>query len=149
MIANMRKEVVLMAKTKRFRTNKIIKKVDPPSYRRRKGPVATSTVKLMSYISVKAIESDTSYLQSQWSRFTLKELMDNAWDFLNDYYPNNPKEDRKIAVTIKVELKPDGEKDILRIAIRNSNVDNIRVFEDLYCLTKLRIVVYCYCSLCI
>ncbi|MFZ0512590.1 MAG: hypothetical protein WAM14_13360 [Candidatus Nitrosopolaris sp.] len=57
----------------------------------------------MSYITVKAIESDTSYLQSQWPTFTLKELMDNAWDFLNDYYPNNPKEDRKIAVTIKVD----------------------------------------------
>ncbi|MGC2682280.1 MAG: hypothetical protein WA323_10455, partial [Candidatus Nitrosopolaris sp.] len=85
----------------------------------------------MSYITVKAIESDTSYLQFQWPTFTLKELMDNAWDFLNDYYPGNPKEDRKIAVTIKVELKPDGEKNILRITVRNSNVDNIPVFEVL------------------
>ena len=41
---------------------KIIKKVDPPSNRRRKGQVATSTVKLMSYITVKDIESETSYL---------------------------------------------------------------------------------------
>jgi hypothetical protein len=57
--------------------------------------------------------------------------MDNAWDFLNDYYPNNPREDRKIAVTMKVDLKPDGEKDILRIIVRNSNVYNIPVFEDL------------------
>ncbi|MFY9871764.1 MAG: hypothetical protein WAK17_18790 [Candidatus Nitrosopolaris sp.] len=133
-LANMREE-----ETKRFtdsilrddKCNKIVKKVDPPSYRRRKGPVATSTVKLMSYITVKGIESDTSYLQFQWPTFTLKELMDNAWDFLNDYYPNNPREDRKIAVTIKVDLKPDGEKDILRITVRNSNVDKIRVFEDL------------------
>jgi hypothetical protein len=80
---------------------KILKKVDPPSNRRRKGPVATSTVKLMSYITVKAIESETSYLLFLWPVFALKELMDNAWDFLNDYYPNNPQEDRKIAVTIK------------------------------------------------
>jgi hypothetical protein len=111
--------------------NKIVKKVDPPFIRRRKGPVATSTVKLMSYITVKAIESETSYLLFLWPIFALKELMDNAWDFLNDYYPNNPKEDRKIGVTIKVDLKPNGEKSILRIAIRNSNVDNIPVFEDL------------------
>jgi hypothetical protein len=139
MIANMRKGVILMAKTNRFsgsvlhddKSNKIVKKVDPPCYKRGKGPVATSTVKLMSYITVKAIESDTSYLQSRWPRFTLKELMDNAWDFLNDYYPNNPREDRKIAVTMKVDLKPDGEKNILRIIVRNSNVDNIPVFEDL------------------
>ena len=110
---------------------KILKKVDPPSNRRRKGPIATSTVKLMSYIAVKAIESETSYLLFLWPIFALKELMDNAWDFLNDYYPNNPKEDRKIGVTIKVDLKPNGEKSILRIAVRNSNVDNISVFEDL------------------
>jgi ABC-type transport system substrate-binding protein len=57
--------------------------------------------------------------------------MDNAWDFLNDYYPNNPKADRKIAVTIKVDFKPDGGKNILRIKVRNSNVDNISVFDDL------------------
>jgi hypothetical protein len=134
MTANMRDE-----ESKRFtdsilhddKCNKIVKKVDPPSNRRRKGPVATSTVKLMSYIIVKAIESDTSYLLFQWAVFALKELMDNAWDFLNDHYPNNPKEDRKIGVTIKVDLKPDGEKDILRIAVRNSNVDNISVFENL------------------
>jgi len=111
--------------------NKIIKKVDPPSNRRRKGPVATSTVKLMSYITVKAIESETSYLLFLWPIFALKELMDNAWDFLNDYYPNNPREDRKIAVTIKVDLKPNGETSILRIAVRNSNADDIPVFGDL------------------
>ena len=64
----------------------------------------------MSYITVKAIESDTSYPLFQWFLFTLKELLDNAWDFLNDHYPNNPKEDRKIAVTIKVDLKPEREK---------------------------------------
>ena len=111
--------------------NKIIKKVDPSSNRRRKGPVATSTVKLMSYITVKAIESETSYPLFLWPIFALKELMDNAWDFLNDYYHNNPKGDRKIAVTIKVDLKPDGGKNILRIKVRNSNVDNISVFDDL------------------
>ena len=55
--------------------------------------------------------------------------MDNAWDFLNDYYPNNPKEDRKIAVTVKLDRKPQGKKDILRIAVPNSNDDSIPVFE--------------------
>jgi hypothetical protein len=134
MAANMKDE-----ESKRFtnsilhddKCNKIVKKVDPSSTRRRKGPVATSTVKLMSYITVKAIESETSYLLLQWPIFALKELLDNAWDFLNDYYPNNPKGDRKIGVTVKVDLKPNGEKSILRIAVRNSNVDNISVFEDL------------------
>ena len=85
----------------------------------------------MSYITVKVIESETSYLLFLWPIFALKELMDNAWDFLNDYYPNNPNEDRKIGVTIKVDLKPNGEKSILRIAVRNSNADDIPVFGDL------------------
>ena len=50
---------------------------------------------------------------------------------MNDYYGQSPKEDRKIAVTIKVDRKPQGQKDILRIAVRNSNVDSIPVFENL------------------
>jgi hypothetical protein len=86
----------------------------------------------MSYITVKAIESDTSYLQSQWPLFALKELMDNAWDFLNDYNSQNPKEDRKIAVHIKIHKKQQSQKDILHIAVRNSNVDNKPVFENLH-----------------
>jgi len=98
--------------------------------RRRKGPVATSTVKLMSYINVRDIESET-YPRGRWHIFALKELMDNAWDYLNDYYANNPKEDRKIAVTVKIDWKPEDEKHILQITVRNSNVDNIPVFDDL------------------
>lgn len=127
-----------MSKTKRLirqddKSNKIAKKADPPFSvrKRRKGPIATSTVKLMSYITVKAIESDISQPQRAWPKFALKELMDNAWDFLNDYYPNNPKEDRKIAVTVKLDRKPQGQKDILRITVRNSNDESIPVFEDL------------------
>jgi len=98
--------------------------------KRRKGPIATSTKKLMSYLNVRDIESET-YPQGEWHRFALKELMDNAWDFLNDYYTDSPKEDRKIAITIKVDWKPEDEKHILRITVRNSNVDNISIFEDL------------------
>jgi hypothetical protein len=98
---------------------------------RRKCPVATSTVKLMSYVTVKAIESDTSYLQLQWPLFAVKELLDNAWDFLNDYYGQSIKEDRKIAVSIELDKTPHGQKDILHITVRNSNVDNISVFENL------------------
>ncbi|PWU80344.1 MAG: hypothetical protein DLM72_12645 [Candidatus Nitrosopolaris wilkensis] len=123
-------------KTHVDKSKKIDKKGRPPHSStvegRRNGPVATSTVKLMSFIIVKAIESDTSYLQSQWPLFALKELLDNAWDFLNDYYSQCPKEDRKIGVSIKIDRKPQAQKDILCIRVRNSNVDNILVFENLY-----------------
>lgn len=55
--------------------------------------------------------------------------MDNAYDFLNDYYDKKTKEVRKIAVRVKVDSTTTPK--ILRIAVRNSNVDNISVFENL------------------
>lgn len=85
-------------------SKKISKKPDLPYFR----PAATSTVKLISYITVKAIELDVSYVLSLWPLFVLKELLDNAWDFLNDYYSQCPKEDRRIVVTINVQRKAAG-----------------------------------------
>ena len=43
--------------------------------------------------------------------------MDNAFDFLNDYYPNEDKESRNIAVCIKIEPGTETARDILRIAV--------------------------------
>ena len=40
----------------------------------------------MAYVTVKNIESETSYLERDWSLFVLKELEDNAFDWLNDYF---------------------------------------------------------------
>ena len=34
-------------------------------------------------------------------------------------------------VTIKIDIKPLGQKDILRKTVQNSNVDNIAVFDNL------------------
>jgi hypothetical protein len=58
----------------------------------------------------------------------MKELMDNGYDFLNDYYPNETKEARKIVVRVKIDPPPNA---FLRMAVRNSNVNNIAVFENL------------------
>jgi len=111
--------------------SKITKTANPsPQIRRSKGPIATSTKKLMSYISVRDIESET-YPRGEWHRFALKELMDNAWDFLNDYYSDSPREDRFISVTVKVDWNLENEKHMLHLSVRNSNIDNISIFEDL------------------
>jgi hypothetical protein len=96
--------------------------------KKRKGPVSTSTRQSTSYVTVKGIESETSYQEPDWPVFTMKELMDNAYDFLNDYYSNESKEARKIAVRVKVDSS---SSNILRMAVRNSNVNNIPVFENL------------------
>lgn len=95
--------------------------------RRKSGPVATSTKRLMSYIDVRDIESETSYPRGKWHLFALKELMDNGWDFENDYYTDSSRENRNIAVTVRIEW----DKHLLRLTVRNSNVDNIPVFDDL------------------
>ena len=63
--------------------------------------------------------------------FALKELMDNAFDSLNDYYPNESKESRNIAVCIKIEPGTQTSRDILRMSVRNSNVRDVPVFENI------------------
>lgn len=91
--------------------------------------MATLTKQLMAYITVKGIESETSYLERDWPLFVLKELADNAFDFLNDYYPNSL---RRIAIRAWMDSIPNVDSRVmLRMTVRNSNVDNIAIFENL------------------
>jgi hypothetical protein len=99
----------------------IVKKTTPPLYRE----VFTSTKVLMAGFTVSGIESETSYLQRTWPLFAGKELMDNCYDWFNEVYPNSSKQDRKIF--LRVWPFEHG----IRIAVRNSNVDNIPVFQNL------------------
>jgi hypothetical protein len=102
----------------------------PPS--KKKGPVATVTRQSMAYITVKGIESETSYLERDWPLFALKELADNGFDFLNDYYSNAQREARKIAIRAWIDSIPNiDDRVMLRMTVRNSNADNIPVFENL------------------
>ena len=56
---------------------------------RTKGPVATSTKQMAGYFTVSGIENELSIPENMWPCFALKELSDNAYDWLNDYYPNS------------------------------------------------------------
>jgi hypothetical protein len=86
----------------------------------------------MAYITVKGIESETPYPERDWPLFASKELPDNAYDFLNDYYSSAPKGARMIAIRAWLDSIPNiDDRLMLRIAVRNSNVDNIRVFENI------------------
>jgi hypothetical protein len=67
----------------------------------------------------------SAYIERSWSLFAAKELMDNLYDWFNEVYPNSPKQDRKIS--LRVWPFEHG----VRIAVRNSNVDNIPVFQNL------------------
>lgn len=96
----------------------------------RKGPVSTSTSQSKKYITIAGIQSDTSYQEYQWPEFAEKESMDNAYDFFRVYYRNETKEVRRIAVRVKIDSSTPLNT-IIRIAVRNSNINNIPVFENL------------------
>lgn len=102
--------------------------------KQRKGPVTTSTPQSIDYITVKGIESATSKYQLEWPEWSLKELMDNAYDWLNSLfpYPQWDNSSRQITAHIRID-KILSRQDIviLRIAVRNSNINNIPVFGNI------------------
>jgi hypothetical protein len=61
------------------------------------------------------------------------QLIGNAWDSLQDNYPDGTKETRKIGVRIKIDSVLDGaaRRVVIRIAVSNSNVDNLPMFENI------------------
>jgi hypothetical protein len=107
------------------------KKGGAPSTRR-KAPIWTSTKQSMSYLTISGIESELSRPIVGWPKEIMIQLIGNAWDSLQDNYPNGTKETRKIEVRIKIDSILDGfvRRPVIRIAVRNSNVDNLPVFED-------------------
>jgi hypothetical protein len=53
---------------------------------------------------------DLYYSSIYWPKQSVKELMNNAYDFLNDYYPDGTKETRKIVVHSKIDSILDGNE---------------------------------------
>lgn len=100
---------------------RIVRNPRPPLHK----PVFTSTKVSMAGFTVSGIESETSFLERTWPVFAAKELMDNPYDWFDECYPNNSKQDRKISFRVRpIDIG-------IRIAVRNSNVDNIPVFQNL------------------
>ncbi len=108
--------------------------------RRKKGvivvrkPVFTTTKQIARYITVSGIQSETSYQLRDWPKFAFKELLTNAWDFLNDFYPDSSysKQHRSIKVIVMIDRIPKNEDlRLLRITVRNSNTDRHKVLQDL------------------
>jgi hypothetical protein len=132
---------------------KIDKKPTPPIKRKvvKAGSVSTSTRQITSYTTTNGIYIDTGVSGFQYPEFAVKELMENAYDFLQEFYPveyGNNKDTRRISIHVKIEpiasviasLPPKQTTEfnppkvithLIRIAVRNSNVDNKPVFEDL------------------
>jgi hypothetical protein len=109
----------------------------PPIQIQSPGPIMTSTKQIAGYFTVGGIENEISIPEKDWPCFALKELMDNAYDWLNAYYPSTDisssslSRRRQIAVQIRIDIIP---KDpyltrVCRITVRNSNVDQIEAFH--------------------
>ena len=121
--------------------NKITKKVhggiDPKDVQL-SAAIWTTTKQSMSYVTVRGIESDTSWPVQEWPKQSAKELISNAYDFLRDHYPDGTKATRKIDVFVKIDsildednINEDRKRTVIRVPVRNSNIDNIPVFENL------------------
>jgi hypothetical protein len=112
--------------------NKMNKNMRPPPKSNSK-PVSTTDKQSMAYVTIRNIESETSYLENEWPLFVLKELADNAYDWLNDNYPAKSLEDkiiREIAIRIWITREEGVNNRFVHIAVRHSNVRNIPAFED-------------------
>jgi hypothetical protein len=96
---------------------------------------------MAGYFTVSGIENELSIPEHDWPCFALKELSDNAFDWLNDYYPvsnvinghssnSSITKTRYIATRIQIDkIVTDADLTrVFRIAVRNSNVDKIEVF---------------------
>ena len=86
----------------------------------------------MAYFVVKTIESETSYLKKEWPMFVFKEFMDNACDWLNDYYPPiKPEDADKRRVSSRIWITMNADSKFMHFAVRNSNINNIPTFTTL------------------
>jgi hypothetical protein len=93
--------------------------------------IFTSTSQKKKYITIAGIESDTSYTEYQWPIFAVKESNDNADDSFKVYYPNATADKKKISTKVTIDTITKRPVNILRTAVRNSNVNNFQVFPNL------------------
>ena len=85
------------------------------------------------YVTVSGIVSEISWEQKAWPKITEKEMLTNAWDFLNVYYPPETysRDYRYIGVTAMLESSIREDINLLRLTVRNSNHDKHEVFQNL------------------
>lgn len=90
-------------------------------------PIFTSENQIMDYVTVKGIKNRTGVEKNHLIIFVLKELIDNALDFMEKYASdfNKINEKPKISITIT----EDNDNNLINIKIRNSN-PGIDVFSE-------------------
>lgn len=87
---------------------------------------------MAGYFTVSGIQNEISLQEKDWACFALKELLDNPYDWLNDYYPISSFDRTKRSIDTRIQINqipkdPDLTR-IFRITVRNSNIDQIEAF---------------------
>jgi hypothetical protein len=92
--------------------------------------VRTSTKQSMDYITVKGISQRTNYPPNKLIEFVVKELVDNAIDFLNDN--SSTGKNTSVWLNLKQEITEIYQQSlkVLHITVRNSNEFGIMPFPD-------------------
>ena len=94
-------------------------------------PIFTSENQIMDYVTVKGIKNRTGGEKNHLVVFVLKELVDNALDFMEKYASNFNKINEKPRISITIT--EDKENNLINIKVRNSN-PGIDVFHEFqYC----------------
>jgi hypothetical protein len=92
--------------------------------------VRTSSKQSMDYITVKGISQRTNYPPNKLIEFVVKELVDNAIDFLNDN--SSTSNNTSVWLNLKQEITEIYQQslNVLHITVRNSNEFGIMPFPD-------------------
>jgi hypothetical protein len=92
--------------------------------------VRTSTKQSMDYITVRGISQRTNYPPNKLIEFVVKELVDNAIDFLND--SGSSSDNASVWLNLKQEIIEIYQQSlkVLHITVRNSNEYGIVPFPD-------------------
>jgi hypothetical protein len=83
---------------------------------------------MAGYFTVSGIQNEISMSENMWPCFSLKELLDNAYDWLNDYYRYTSNIRNYVETTIQIDKIANDPTLVFRISVKNSNVDQIEVF---------------------
>jgi hypothetical protein len=83
---------------------------------------------MAGYFTVSGIQNEISMSENMWPCFSLKELLDNAYDWLNDYYRYTSNIRNYVETRIQIDKIANDPTLVFRISVKNSNVDQIEVF---------------------
>ena len=108
---------------------RLVKNIPPPIYSKfsmyKEKQIFSSEDQIMDYVKSKGIQTRTGVEEKDFGIFVLKELMDNAVDFIEDHVSTFIEKDEKPIIKVII----DQTNSITKIRVINSNAE-IDVFSE-------------------